>query len=106
VIDLSDRSRTFNRDREYLLGCLCVNSYHFTLAYKLNGTTKVAALNRQNKTYWSVLRNHRRGFQQQAADTNVAAHGCELDHQVIGVNLEANRVSQTEAAELAVLWSE
>jgi hypothetical protein len=103
VTDLSDRSRTLNRDREPFLGQLRVNPHNFTIAYELNGATKSAAFHTHNETHWSVLRNHGRSFQQQAANTDIPAHGFEFNDQISRPNFEDHRVLQAEAAILAFL---
>jgi hypothetical protein len=102
VIDLSDRSRTLNRNGEHFCCCLGINPHNFTFTLEPNGVTKVSALRSHHETHRSMLRDHGRGFEKQPTDTYVPADGFELNHSVSGVNLHPNRVVQAEATILAV----
>jgi hypothetical protein len=103
VIDLLDRLRTLHGDRKHFAFSLGFDPHYFTLTYKPNRTTKLATIHGHSETYWSMLRNHGSGLQQQATDADILRDRFELDYQVNMANLQANRILQLEAPILALL---
>jgi len=89
---------TLHRDREDVFLCLRVDPHDSALTHELNGPAKLVVLHGYSEADGSMLRNQRRGLQEESADTDIPAYGLELNHQVSRVSLEVNRVLQAEAA--------